>query len=699
MKDIENNDLNNLRFHFGEYMLHPGKRELLHRDEEIELQPRVFDLLLYLLRHHDRAVDKDELQDAVWSGMVITETALTRAVMKARKAVGDDASRQSIIKTLHGHGYRFIAEVETESEVEAEPASEPVAAPVPAKPTRKKPLPRLAIFAGLAAALLVALLAGYYLRTVPAEAGTTRIAVLPLTDDTGDPELAWTTLGLMSLVSKMLGSEGELALVADGSVVSLADSFGWSGTLDGAGNEALLGRLQEVYGASHVLAMTLEQNGSQLRMNYSLLDPDERVHRGTMVGGDGTELARGVVQSVYGLLLGRSRADFGTPLISADPFNNEAYARGMSLSLAGRCKEAVQFFQLIVDQEPTLFAPRLELASCLRILGRIEEAAPILLQLVEEQEVLGTSIQLARSMMTLGVLYNRSGRLDEAKDMHEQALNVAREIDDPELVARVLQNLAIVAEDLNDWEASAEFLDLAILEYQRAGREVLPGQLYSSYANLKMDQGELAQAEDYLARALAAFREVGDRRREAMMLNNNGYLKRQQGRLDEAEGYHLQSLEIREEIGDRVGVGRIYGMLAVVYLGQGRYPEAVESARSAVGIARETRDRLFEGTSLAQLGDAEKAMGELDSARVHYLEGRAVFEDIQDRMRVLQESRVLDLIQPEVQAMELLGDAAAARGDSAAAADEYIAALERVRESSWTAMENTLMWKLADTHM
>ncbi len=69
------------------------------------MQPRVFDLLVYLATHAERAIDKDELQDAVWPGMFITETALTRAVMKARKAVDDDASQQAVIKTVHGHGW------------------------------------------------------------------------------------------------------------------------------------------------------------------------------------------------------------------------------------------------------------------------------------------------------------------------------------------------------------------------------------------------------------------------------------------------------------------------------------------------------------------------------------------------------------------------------------------------------------------
>jgi DNA-binding winged helix-turn-helix (wHTH) protein/tetratricopeptide (TPR) repeat protein len=735
MKSSKNNDISNEVYLFDDFVLHVAGRELSRGDEEIELQPRVFDLLVYLLQHHDRAVDKDELQDAVWPGMVVTETALTRAVMKARKAVGDDAGTQNVIKTLHGHGYRFVAEVTVERGSHAESDHAPSASstsshpPEPAEhagPARSKRSTWLVISAGIAAAVLIALSAAYYLNAPLVQPGEIRLAVLPLDDRTDDPELAWTPLGLMSLVNKMLASEGEFSLVADGSVVALADNFGWDGELEDQSNEGLLERLREIFGVSHVLSMALEKDGRLLRMNYDLLGPEDNMHRGTMVGNEGSELARGVVQAVYGQLLRRARRDQESPLISADPFNNEAFARGMSLSLEGRCKEAVQYFQVIVNQEPSLYAPRLELASCLRILGRIDEAEPILLQLVREQKLLGSSKPLAQSMMVLGVLYNRSGRIDEAEAMHLEALEVARGIDEPELSARILQNLAIVAEDRNQWAVSTEYLDLAMLEYQRAGREVLPGQLFSAYANLKMDQGELAQAEDYLEQALSAFRGVGDRRNEAMMLNNSGYLKRLQGRMEEAEIFHLQSLEIREEIGDRVGVGRIYGMLGVVYRARGEYDEARKAALAAIGIARETRDRLFEGTSLAQLGDAEKALGDLASARTHYEEGRAVFDAIQDNMRVLQsdlklaeldlvesryaaawdtayrvlqESRETDLIQPEVQAMELLGDVAVKRGDGAAATGEYSAALDRVRESSWTAKENALTWKLAETHM
>ena len=103
-------DINTL-IKFESYELNTARRELTNSGVLVEIEPRVFDVLLYSINNHDRVVNKDELQDAIWPGMIDTESALTRAVMKARKAIGDNANRQDLIKTLQGHGYRFIAEL------------------------------------------------------------------------------------------------------------------------------------------------------------------------------------------------------------------------------------------------------------------------------------------------------------------------------------------------------------------------------------------------------------------------------------------------------------------------------------------------------------------------------------------------------------------------------------------------------------
>jgi tetratricopeptide (TPR) repeat protein len=211
-----------------------------------------------------------------------------------------------------------------------------------------------------------------------------------------------------------------------------------------------------------------------------------------------------------------------------------------------------------------------------------------------------------------------------------------------------------------------------------------------------------------------------------MMLNNTGYLRRRQGRMEEAEAYHLRSLEIREEIGDRVGVGRIYGMLSMVYTTQGLYAQAIAAAESAAEIARETHDRLFEATSVTQLANAEEAMGDVDSARLHYLESRVIFVEIQDRLRtlqtdlkiasldlaggrledverlarqVLETSREFEIMSSEVEALELLGDLADEQNDALTSISEYKQALDVVQDSTWASKENTLKIKLANIYM
>ncbi len=65
---------------FGQFELDESKREL--RDEDgrrIDTEPKAFELLLYLLKHRDRAVSKDELLTELWPRSIVTETALSRS--------------------------------------------------------------------------------------------------------------------------------------------------------------------------------------------------------------------------------------------------------------------------------------------------------------------------------------------------------------------------------------------------------------------------------------------------------------------------------------------------------------------------------------------------------------------------------------------------------------------------------------------
>jgi len=98
-------------FRFADRALDPDRRELWVGDSVRETEPKVFDLIAYLLEHRDRVVTKDELQEALWPNLIVTEASLSRTVMKARRALDDDAHEPDIIRTVPRMGFRFIADV------------------------------------------------------------------------------------------------------------------------------------------------------------------------------------------------------------------------------------------------------------------------------------------------------------------------------------------------------------------------------------------------------------------------------------------------------------------------------------------------------------------------------------------------------------------------------------------------------------
>ena len=75
------------------------------------LRPKVFQVLLHLLTHRERVVDKQELCQQVWSQQGISDATLESTIRAVRQAVGDNGKEQRIIQTLHGHGYRFVVPV------------------------------------------------------------------------------------------------------------------------------------------------------------------------------------------------------------------------------------------------------------------------------------------------------------------------------------------------------------------------------------------------------------------------------------------------------------------------------------------------------------------------------------------------------------------------------------------------------------
>ena len=104
------------------------------RPDLVEIEPQVFDLLVYLVQNRDRVVSKDDLIAAVWGGRIVSESTLSSRITAVRKAIGDSGEQQALIRTAARKGIRFVGAVSEQ----AAGAPSPVPSPAVAAPPRQE---------------------------------------------------------------------------------------------------------------------------------------------------------------------------------------------------------------------------------------------------------------------------------------------------------------------------------------------------------------------------------------------------------------------------------------------------------------------------------------------------------------------------------------------------------------------------------
>ena len=99
-------------FNVADWTVEPAFTRITRKGEITRLEPRVMDVLVYLADRPGQLVTREELEESVWKGTIVSYDALTGAIQKLRKAFKDDSRHPRIIETLSKRGYRLVAPVE-----------------------------------------------------------------------------------------------------------------------------------------------------------------------------------------------------------------------------------------------------------------------------------------------------------------------------------------------------------------------------------------------------------------------------------------------------------------------------------------------------------------------------------------------------------------------------------------------------------
>lgn len=572
-------------FRFGSCEVRPITRELIRDGLVQDVEPRVFDLLVYLITNADRVIGKDELLDQVGGRRIVSDSVVARTVMKARRAIGDDASEPEFIVTQHGYGYRFIgalAAIPAESGG-VDPAAEGSgrAEDLP----RRLPSQRISGLRWLAiAGLLVLAVGAWFLIRKPTPPATPpRMIVLPIANLTGEDGLDWTRLGLMSVLSGSLSGASRVEQVPTAELSAAMEAIGAADTSSTLAEKERVA-LGKQLATGIMVQGQLRKTGDQFHLDIDLFRRDRESVDMTLSGPDPVALA--VRAST------RIAESMGIPRRDADASQSEpqgsyvgvTYARAMDALAREHFVEAIRLLDIVVDAGGGELQPRLDLARALMQAQQNERALEIATDLISSALARKDHRTRAAALLVKSDALYRLGEFDDAESSARQALNLAlpeyREIKpDAELQlsvlfyarlqqeqAKALAQAAIVGYQRmgSDYRLAGAYLQLgrvmqrldvpnAVLHYnqalelaQRSGRTSVQADALTMLADANRLLGDCTMAFKQLDQAVQLAVKIESPRDQARAYVVRGRCEKQSGQLDAAIESMRKATELAE---------------------------------------------------------------------------------------------------------------------------------------------------------
>lgn len=220
-----------MRFQFEDFLLDQNNFALYQDGTAIGAEPQQIELLLLLIERRNRMVSKEELNNEIWKGRVVSEAALSGAIKSLRKLLNDDGRTQRIIKTVHRKGFRFVADVHV--------LSQPLDANLQAHAKHGS---------------------AQQFSSARVQLAKPRIIVLPFINLSADPEQEYFSDGVSTDIIAQLSRHRWLDVIARNA------SFGYKG--ENVSTELLAAELNVDY----VVEGSIQRRGERVRISAHLID-------------------------------------------------------------------------------------------------------------------------------------------------------------------------------------------------------------------------------------------------------------------------------------------------------------------------------------------------------------------------------------------------------------------------------------------
>jgi len=256
-------------FFVGDWEVDAATNRLRLGSEEIKIESRMMDVLVYLAGRPGELVSREALERDVWAGRVVSYESLTSIINKLRKALGDSPRNPKLIETVSKKGYRFIGQVGTNPPAKIESKTSFPDAPV--EPSRKISkhlvywLP-MVIVIGLAISVYIILNddsnSGESENTVALRPSSNMqsLTVLPFTDISSDTTRRYLGDGLTEDLTTALSRISGFFVISRSSAMIYK------------GQAVDVKKVAEQLGVNYVVEGSVQREGNNIRINVYLID-------------------------------------------------------------------------------------------------------------------------------------------------------------------------------------------------------------------------------------------------------------------------------------------------------------------------------------------------------------------------------------------------------------------------------------------
>lgn len=234
--------------------------------------------------------------------------------------------------------------------------------------------------------------------------------------------------------------------------------------------------------------------------------------------------------------------------------------------------------------------------------GDYEQAQALHEQSLNLFRELGGKLDTARQLNALGEIAHHLGNYSRSIGLHEESLSLRYEIGDKEGIAVSLRQLGVIARDHGQYQRARELLEESLTLERELGDKLLMALTLSDLGLVAYHLCDYERATSLFTEVKSVQHELNDRLGISNSLQNLGNVAKDQGDFTRAELLYQQTLAVKKEIGDKRGISRVIAALAEVAFWQGKYPLAADLAGQSLTISQELGIKRVVLTSKGLLG-------------------------------------------------------------------------------------------------